>query len=656
MATYRDNPAYNMEMTAGGRAGADDVFGADDDTGRAKMVAVSNPLHSSPSSPPSSSSAKGKAHWGAIRSKVQTRIEMRKEETARKGLSKSGRMVAAMLDKLQNEDGSINRRTAELMRALEKREQGYEDTDFFDRLSNELFITGKLLFELLTPGQTGQGLFIWTSLYTIINVVVFVYMAADYSWYLYAIALEGNPQHCPVESPFKDRFCLPANYHNGSSTTCDDVCTSTVTPYGIRNSTLAAAFDIDQTAPRRALGWLANFVIPGQSSDEDYVLHHFDASYLVSWGGRYIPNINKVRARASEPERAGRRGAAPARTRAAEAPRLTDVSAPNRARVRTRASATSGTAGSPRSSCTTPPGTSSATSCSSSRSRRCSSASTAPPGGIVAHSLAGSLTCWLTRSLAHPLTRSLARAGTAPGASSPSRSSPGSAATSCRPTWTPTAAWWSSARAAPGACAPAVVASAPAVRGGGIAHGAAEPSRGLAVRAADAARARPSRPLRGPCPQLRHLRPLLRGHAPQLRVHPAADPPLLAGGRLPHLQPHHGAQRGRRQPHEPPRGIRTSRPADARQGEPRAREAPRARSHRDPRPRRARQLCGLFPSFLFLPNFHSERWEAVLAPLGGLTVLIMLLIVPISIYANLKSDLKGFIGEDCMALYAATTC
>ncbi len=46
----------------------------------------------------------------------------------------------------------------------------------------------------------------------------------------------------------------------------------------------------------------------------------------------------------------------------------------------------------------------------------------------------------------------------------------------------------------------------------------------------------------------------------------------------------------------------------------------------------------------------------MLAPLGGLTVLIMLLIVPISIYANLKSDLKGFIGEDCMALYAATTC
>lgn len=70
----------------------------------------------------------------------------------------------------------------------------------------------------------------------------------------------------------------------------------------------------------------------------------------------------------------------------------------------------------------------------------------------------------------------------------------------------------------------------------------------------------------------------------------------------------------------------------------------------------AYKLCGLFPSFLFLPNFHSERWEAVLPPLGVLTVLIMLIIVPISIYANMKTDLKGFIGEDCMPLYDATTC
>ena len=193
MATnFHSNPAYNMEMTTSSRGGADDVFGADNDTGRSKMVAVTdNPLHESSSARTSPAAAKisGKAHWGAIRSKVQTRIEMRKEETARKGLSKSGRMVTAMLDKLQNEDGSINRRTAELMRALEKREQGYEDTDFFDRLSNELFITGKLLFEMLTPGNTGQGLYLWTSLYTIVNVIVFVYMAADYSWYLYLMAL-----------------------------------------------------------------------------------------------------------------------------------------------------------------------------------------------------------------------------------------------------------------------------------------------------------------------------------------------------------------------------------------------------------------------------------------------------------------------------------
>lgn len=93
------------------------------------------------------------------------------------------------MGKLLNEDGSLNRRTTEFMKAIQKREEGYENTDFFDKLSNELFITGKMIFEILTPGQIDQGLYIWTLLYSLISVVVFVFMAADYSWYLYLIAL-----------------------------------------------------------------------------------------------------------------------------------------------------------------------------------------------------------------------------------------------------------------------------------------------------------------------------------------------------------------------------------------------------------------------------------------------------------------------------------
>lgn len=99
--------------------------------------------------------------------------------------------------------------------------------------------------------------------------------------------------HCPPESPFKNKYCLPDQYYDGTSTHCGDICTSVVTSVGIKNSTIAKDFNIDKTAPERALTWIQHFVIPGQSNDENYVLHHFDANYLISWGGRYIPNINK---------------------------------------------------------------------------------------------------------------------------------------------------------------------------------------------------------------------------------------------------------------------------------------------------------------------------------------------------------------------------
>ena len=43
-------------------------------------------------------------------------------------------------------------------------------------------------------------------------------------------------------------------------------------------------------------------------------------------------------------------------------------------------------------------------------------------------------------------------------------------------------------------------------------------------------------------------------------------------------------------------------------------------------------LCGLFPSFVFLPNFSSERWEVALPPLGILTIVIVAGCLPVYVY------------------------
>ena len=43
-------------------------------------------------------------------------------------------------------------------------------------------------------------------------------------------------------------------------------------------------------------------------------------------------------------------------------------------------------------------------------------------------------------------------------------------------------------------------------------------------------------------------------------------------------------------------------------------------------------ICGLLPSFAFLPNFSSERWEVALPPLGILTILLVGGLLPPYVY------------------------
>ena len=46
-------------------------------------------------------------------------------------------------------------------------------------------------------------------------------------------------------------------------------------------------------------------------------------------------------------------------------------------------------------------------------------------------------------------------------------------------------------------------------------------------------------------------------------------------------------------------------------------------------------LCGLFPAFPFLPNFHSERWEAWLPVVGGLLAVVIYVTLPAYFYRQI---------------------
>lgn len=45
-------------------------------------------------------------------------------------------------------------------------------------------------------------------------------------------------------------------------------------------------------------------------------------------------------------------------------------------------------------------------------------------------------------------------------------------------------------------------------------------------------------------------------------------------------------------------------------------------------------VCGLFPSFLFLPNLHSEWWEAWLPIAGGLVAVVVYVSLPVYFYVS----------------------
>lgn len=51
-------------------------------------------------------------------------------------------------------------------------------------------------------------------------------------------------------------------------------------------------------------------------------------------------------------------------------------------------------------------------------------------------------------------------------------------------------------------------------------------------------------------------------------------------------------------------------------------------------------LCGLFPSFLFLPNLRSEKWEQILPILGGFVMLGVFVALPTYFYRHRLPQLQ----------------
>ncbi|GAB4816594.1 hypothetical protein N2152v2_003640 [Parachlorella kessleri] len=51
-------------------------------------------------------------------------------------------------------------------------------------------------------------------------------------------------------------------------------------------------------------------------------------------------------------------------------------------------------------------------------------------------------------------------------------------------------------------------------------------------------------------------------------------------------------------------------------------------------------LCGLFPAFLFLPNLHSERWEAWLPYVGGLLAIVIYVTLPAYFYRHIYQNIS----------------
>lgn len=46
-------------------------------------------------------------------------------------------------------------------------------------------------------------------------------------------------------------------------------------------------------------------------------------------------------------------------------------------------------------------------------------------------------------------------------------------------------------------------------------------------------------------------------------------------------------------------------------------------------------VCGMFPAFFFVPNLHTERWEALLPILGGLVAVVVYIAMPLYFYLSI---------------------
>jgi len=145
------------------------------------------------------------------------------------------RRIFSLRSKLMDPTGKVNHRKLELAKAIQKKDNN-DYTGMGDKILNELFITGQFVFEFFSPGaKAGSYRRFITYIYTLANILIFIYMAGDYTW---------------------TRF-----YDCGDSNAAGEI--------------------VHYSGPKRLVGWII-----GRES-----WRHFSTEYLVDWGGRALDKI-----------------------------------------------------------------------------------------------------------------------------------------------------------------------------------------------------------------------------------------------------------------------------------------------------------------------------------------------------------------------------
>ncbi|KAK9803187.1 hypothetical protein WJX72_011823 [[Myrmecia] bisecta] len=122
------------------------------------------------------------ARWqGAARSVVSSHQMLRDFDTLGNPMSSAADKLAAAIELERKLAGNPHKRL--LVEALERKRLNRFD-NFFERLLNELFITGEAIFDWFTPAKLGQHYLFFTAGFTLAVFIIFFYMMGEFPYYI----------------------------------------------------------------------------------------------------------------------------------------------------------------------------------------------------------------------------------------------------------------------------------------------------------------------------------------------------------------------------------------------------------------------------------------------------------------------------------------